>query len=139
MTFTLPASLRQTALRNQKAVYNILFRTSAAALQKLAEEDPTFKIRTEEETGQTLIWGMGELHLEIIVDRLLREFKVGANVGKPQVAYKETITKSVTGEGRFIRQTGGKGQYGHVVIQIGRLTIRIRLNDLSETYSLPGI
>lgn len=88
------------------------------ALQKLAEEDPTFKILTEEETGQTLIWGMGELHLEIIVDRLLREFKVEANVGKPQVAYRETIRKSVEQEGKFIRQSGGRGQYGHVCIKL---------------------
>lgn len=88
------------------------------ALQKLAEEDPTFKIRTEEETGQTLIWGMGELHLEIIVDRLLREFKVEANVGKPQVAYRETIRKPVEQEGKFIRQSGGRGQYGHVCIKL---------------------
>jgi elongation factor G len=84
------------------------------SLNKLALEDPSFKVRTDEETGQTIISGMGELHLEIIVDRLLREFKVEASVGKPQVAYRETITKSVKTEGRFIRQSGGKGQYGHV-------------------------
>ncbi len=88
------------------------------ALNKLSEEDPTFRVRTDEETGQTLISGMGELHLEIIVDRLLREFKVGARVGKPQVAYKETITKSVTAEGKFIRQSGGRGQYGHVILEV---------------------
>jgi elongation factor G len=88
------------------------------ALQRLADEDPTFRIRTEEETGQTLIWGMGELHLEIIVDRLLREFKVEANVGKPQVAYRETIHKAVEQEGKFIRQSGGRGQYGHVWIKL---------------------
>jgi elongation factor G len=89
------------------------------ALAKLAEEDPTFKVRTDAETGQTIIAGMGELHLEIIVDRMKREFKVEANVGRPQVAYRETITKRVTGiEGRFIRQSGGKGQYGHVVIDL---------------------
>lgn len=81
------------------------------ALQKLAEEDPTFRISTDPETGQTLISGMGELHLEIIVDRMLREFKVEANVGRPQVAYKETIRKKVKAEGKFIRQTGGRGQY----------------------------
>lgn len=87
------------------------------ALQKLAEEDPTFRLRTDEDTAQTIIAGMGELHLEVIVDRMLREFKVQANVGKPQVAYKEAITKAVTGiEGKFIRQTGGRGQYGHVVM-----------------------
>jgi len=90
----------------------------STALQKLAEEDPTFKIRTEEETGQTLIWGMGELHLEIIVDRMLREFKVEANVGKPQVAYRETIRRPVEQEGKFVRQSGGRGQYGHVWIKL---------------------
>ncbi len=84
------------------------------ALQKLAEEDPTFQVRTDPETGQTLISGMGELHLEVIVDRLLREFKVDANVGQPQVAYRETVRKSAKGTGRFVRQTGGHGQYGHV-------------------------
>jgi elongation factor G len=88
------------------------------ALQKLAEEDPTFRISTNEETGQTIISGMGELHLEIIIDRMKREFKVEANVGKPQVAYKETITKKVTAEGKFVRQSGGRGQYGHVVIEM---------------------
>ena len=88
------------------------------ALSKLAEEDPTFKVKTDEETGQTLISGMGELHLEIIIDRLLREFKVEANVGRPQVAYRETIRKSGRGEGRYVRQTGGRGQYGHVVLEI---------------------
>ncbi|NMB45350.1 MAG: elongation factor G [Firmicutes bacterium] len=87
-------------------------------LQRLSEEDPTFQVRTDEETGQTIISGMGELHLEVIVDRLLREFSVEANVGKPQVAYRETIGKSVRSEGRFIRQTGGRGQYGHVVLDV---------------------
>jgi elongation factor G len=87
-----------------------------ASLAKLAEEDPTFRIHTDAETGQTIISGMGELHLEIIRDRLLREFKVQANVGAPQVAYKETIRKPARGEGRFVRQTGGHGQYGHVVV-----------------------
>ena len=89
-----------------------------ASLVKLAEEDPTFKVRFDSETGQTLISGMGELHLEIIVDRLLREFKVEANVGRPQVAYKETIKQPARAEGRYIRQTGGRGQYGHVVLQV---------------------
>ncbi|HET6781914.1 MAG TPA: elongation factor G [bacterium] len=89
-----------------------------AALAKLAEEDPTFKVRFDQETGQTLIAGMGELHLEIIVDRMLREFSVQANVGRPQVAYKETIRKATKAEGRYIRQTGGRGQYGHVVIEL---------------------
>jgi elongation factor G len=88
------------------------------SLQKLATEDPSFKVRTDEETGQTIISGMGELHLEIIVDRLLREFNVGANVGKPQVAYKETIRKAVEQQGKFIRQTGGRGQYGDVWIKL---------------------
>ena len=88
-------------------------------LARLAEEDPTFRVRTDEETGQTLIAGMGELHLEIIVDRLMREFSVDANVGRPQVAYRETIGKAVEKvQGRFVRQTGGRGQYGHVVINM---------------------
>jgi elongation factor G len=88
----------------------------AQALARLAEEDPTFQVRIDENTGQTLISGMGELHLEVLVDRMLREFKVGANVGKPRVAYRETITQSVRSEGRFVRQTGGRGHYGHVVL-----------------------
>ncbi|MCR3758020.1 elongation factor G [Clostridium felsineum] len=88
------------------------------ALAKLAEEDPTFKTFTNQETGQTIIAGMGELHLEIIVDRLQREFKVECNVGKPQVAYKETIRKAVKAEGKFVRQSGGRGQYGHAVIEM---------------------
>jgi elongation factor G len=88
------------------------------ALAKLAEEDPTFKVRTDEETAQTIISGMGELHLEIIVDRMLREFAVDANVGKPQVAYRETIKRKAHGVGRFIRQSGGRGQYGHAEINI---------------------
>jgi len=90
----------------------------AVALQKLAEEDPTFRVRTDDETGQTVISGMGELHLEIIVDRMLREFKVEANVGKPQVAYRETITRQAHGTGRFVRQSGGRGQYGHVELEV---------------------
>jgi elongation factor G len=91
----------------------------AIALQKLAEEDPTFRVRSDAETGQTIIAGMGELHLEIIVDRMMREFKVDANVGRPQVAYRETIKKRVEKvEGKFVRQSGGKGQYGHVVINM---------------------
>ncbi len=90
----------------------------ALALQKLAEEDPTFHVRTDPETGQDLISGMGELHLEIFVDRLLREFKVDANVGKPQVAYRETIRKEAQGVGRFVRQTGGHGQYGHAELVV---------------------
>ena len=90
----------------------------AIALQKLADEDPTFKTYTDEETGQTIIAGMGELHLEIIVDRLLREFKVEANVGKPQVSYKETVRKAATVDTRYVRQTGGKGQFAHVELMI---------------------
>lgn len=88
------------------------------ALSRLAEEDPTFRVSSDEETGQTIIAGMGELHLEIIVDRMKREFKVEANTGKPQVAYRETIRKKVTQEGKYIRQTGGRGQYGHVVLDV---------------------
>ena len=93
------------------------------ALQKLAEEDPTFKTHTDEETGQTIISGMGELHLDIIVDRLLREFKVEANVGNPQVAYRETITAPATAQGKFVRQSGGHGQYGDVIINIEPLEL----------------
>jgi elongation factor G len=89
------------------------------ALQKLSEEDPTFRVHTDPETGQTIISGMGELHLEIIVDRMQREFKVDANIGRPQVAYRETIrTPAEKVEGKFVRQTGGRGQYGHVVINV---------------------
>ena len=94
----------------------------ADALGKLTQEDPTFRVSTDEETGQTIISGMGELHLEIIVDRLLREFKIAANVGRPQVAYRETITEEAEGVGRFIRQTGGKGMYGHAVVRVYPLT-----------------
>jgi len=90
----------------------------ALALQRLAEEDPTFQVRIDPESGQTIISGMGELHLEVIVDRMLREFRVGANIGRPQVAYKETITRPVRVEGRFVRQTGGRGQYGHVWLEL---------------------
>jgi elongation factor G len=88
------------------------------ALQKLAKEDPSFRVHTDEESGQTIISGMGELHLEIIVDRMRREFKVEANVGAPQVAYRETIRKPVDQEGKFVRQSGGRGQYGHVWLKI---------------------
>ena len=88
------------------------------ALQKLAQEDPSFQVSTDEESMQTIISGMGELHLEIIVDRLKREFKVDANVGKPQVAYREAISKTIEQEGKFIRQSGGRGQYGHVWLRI---------------------
>jgi len=88
------------------------------ALSKLAQEDPSFRVHTDEESGQTIISGMGELHLDIIVDRMKREFKVEANVGRPQVAYRETIRKSVEAEGKFVRQSGGRGQYGHVKIRL---------------------
>ena len=90
----------------------------STALQRLAEEDPTFRVYTHEDTGQTIIAGMGELHLEIIRDRMLREFKVDANAGKPQIAYRETITRKATGEGKLIKQSGGRGQYGHVVVNV---------------------
>ena len=88
------------------------------AMQKLAKEDPSFRVHTDEESGQTIISGMGELHLDIIVDRMKREFNVEANVGKPQVAYRETIRKAVEQEGKFVRQSGGRGQYGHVYLKI---------------------
>ncbi len=97
------------------------------ALGKLAQEDPSFRVHTDEESGQTIIEGMGELHLEIIVDRMRREFKVEANVGKPQVAYRETIRKSIEQEGKYIRQTGGRGQYGHVWLRIEPQEARQRL------------
>jgi elongation factor G len=91
----------------------------AGALKALSEEDPTFQVRTDDQTGQTILYGMGELHLEVLVDRMLREFKVAANVGRPRVAYRETITRTVDkAERRFVRQTGGKGQYGHVVLRL---------------------
>jgi elongation factor G len=91
---------------------------AAVALGKLAQEDPSFRVRTDEETAQTIISGMGELHLDIIVDRMQREFNVGASVGNPQVSYRETIRKPVEAEGKFVRQTGGKGQYGHVMLKL---------------------
>src|ERR1700744_4216576 len=87
-------------------------------LQRLAEEDPTFRMFTNEETGQLIIAGMGELHLEIITDRLKREFKVEANTGAPQIAYRETITAEADGEGKFIRPPGGRGQYGHALVKV---------------------
>src|SRR5438067_7594201 len=88
------------------------------ALQRLAEDDPTFHVHTDEDTGQTIISGMGELHLEIIRDRMFREFKVEANAGKPQIAYRETITASATGEGKLIKQSGGRGHDGHVIANL---------------------
>ncbi len=109
------------------------------ALGKLMLEDPSFRVKTDPETQETIISGMGELHLEIIVDRLLREFKVQANVGKPQVAYKETILRKVTQEGKFIRQTGGKGQYGHVILEIEPLERGkgIEFEDKTKGGSIP--
>jgi len=101
------------------------------ALGKLAQEDPTFRVHVDHETGQTLISGMGELHLEIIVDRMMREFNVQANVGRPQVAYRETITRSADGEGRYIRQTGGRGQYGHVKLTVQPLPSAVH-EDMHE-------
>ena len=91
------------------------------ALAKLADEDPNFRTFTDKETGQTIISGMGELHLEIIVDRLIREFHVECKVGRPQVAYRETISRTVKSEGRYVRQTGGHGQYGHCVVEFSPL------------------
>jgi elongation factor G len=88
------------------------------ALQRLVAEDPTLRVKTDQDTGQTILAGMGELHLEIIIDRMKREFKVEATSGKPQIAYRETVAKAADGEGKFIRQSGGKGQYGHVVIKL---------------------
>jgi elongation factor G len=90
----------------------------AIALQRLAEEDPTFRVKTDSETAETLIAGMGELHLDVLVDRMVREFRVAANVGKPQVSYRETIRRAADGNGRFVRQTGGRGQYGHAVVRL---------------------
>ena len=105
----------------------------AIALQRLAEEDPTFRVHTDPESSETLIAGMGELHLDVLVDRMVREFKVAANVGKPQVSYRETIKRAAEGNGRFVRQTGGRGQYGHAVIKLephgeGR-RLRVRRQD----------
>src|SRR5205814_7374845 len=109
------------------------------ALQRLAVEDPSFRMRTDEETGQTIISGMGELHLDIIVDRMRREYKVDANVGKPQVAYRETITKEVEAEGKYIRQTGGRGQYGHVWLKVrprDRKSTRLNSSHLGNSYAV---
>ncbi|QRN85344.1 elongation factor G [Clostridia bacterium] len=102
------------------------------ALQKLSEEDPTFRIHTDEDTGQTIISGMGELHLDIIVDRMMREFKVDATVGKPQVAYKETLGKAIRSEAKFAKQSGGRGQYGHVIIELEPLTRGTGYEFISE-------
>jgi len=102
------------------------------ALRRLAQEDPTFKIKGDPETGQTIISGMGELHLEIIVDRMLREFKVEANIGRPQVAYKETIKNKAEAEGKYIRQTGGRGQYGHVWLRVEPLQRGVGFKFIDE-------
>jgi elongation factor G len=104
------------------------------AIQKLAQEDPTFRVATDPETGQTILSGMGELHLEIIVDRMMREFGVAANVGKPQVAYRETIRKPAEAEGRFVRQTGGRGQYGHVKIKVEPLPAGTGFEFVNEVF-----
>jgi len=104
------------------------------AIQKLAQEDPTFRVATDPETGQTILSGMGELHLEIIVDRMMREFGVAANVGKPQVAYRETIRKPAEAEGRFVRQTSGRGQYGHVKIKVEPLPTGTGFEFVNDIY-----
>jgi elongation factor G len=104
------------------------------AIQKLAQEDPTFRVATDPETGQTILSGMGELHLEIIVDRMMREFGVAANVGKPQVAYRETIRKNAEAEGRFVKQTGGHGQYGHVKIRVEPMPTGTGFEFVNEVY-----
>ncbi len=104
------------------------------ALQKLGEEDPTFRVESNEETGQTIISGMGELHLEILVERMKREFNVEANVGKPQVAYKETITKEANGEGKFVKQSGGRGQYGHCLLTVEPLTEEDKGDDADMNF-----
>jgi elongation factor G len=116
------------------------------ALGRLAEEDPTFKIRSNEETNQTIIAGMGELHLEVLIDRMMREFGVQVNIGKPQVAYKETVTLTVEAEGRFIRQTGGHGQYGHCWLKVEpgernsgfKFINAVRGGDISRQY-IPAV
>ena len=113
MVFPLPVMSVAVEPRSQSDIDKLNL-----ALSKLAEEDPTFKVHQDEDTGQTLLSGMGELHLEIIVDRLVREFNVSANIGSPEVAYRETLLKPVKAEGRFVKQTGGKGQFGHVVIEV---------------------
>ena len=104
----------------------------ADALQKLAEEDPTFRVRLDENTGQTLIGGMGELHLEVLVTRMIREFRVAVKVGRPQVAYRETVTRPARAQGRFVSQTGGRGQFGDVVLDIEPLAQGIRVSCLSS-------
>ena len=106
-------------------------------LQKLAEEDPTFVVQSDEETGQTIISGMGELHLDILVDRLKREFRVEANIGKPQVAYREALKKQVSIEAKYIRQSGGRGQYGHVVMELEPIDEGYEFVDLIKSGRIP--
>jgi elongation factor G len=108
------------------------------ALSKLAEEDPTFVVRMNEQTGQMVIAGMGELHLEVLVDRMFREFKVDARVGKPRVSYRETITQNARGEGRFVRQSGGSGQYGHAIVRIEPLPIEVEEDLIVEDKTVGG-
>ena len=107
----------------------------SVALSKLAQEDPSFRVKTDEETGQTIISGMGELHLDIIVDRMRREFSVEANIGKPQVAYRERIRNTAEIEGKFIRQSGGRGQYGHVWVRFEPAKTRVLKDSSSSTKS----
>ncbi|MCG9126415.1 elongation factor G [Candidatus Poribacteria bacterium] len=128
MEFPLPVMAVSVEPRSQSDIDKLNL-----ALSKLAEEDPTFKIHQDPDTGQTLLSGMGELHLEIIVDRLVREFNVSANVGSPEVAYRETLVKTVKAEGRFVRQSGGKGQFGHVVIEVTPLEKGSGFEFIDET------
>ena len=107
------------------------------ALSKLAEEDPTFQVKTDEASGQTVISGMGELHLDILVDRLKREFRVEANIGKPQVAYREALKKQVSIEAKYIRQSGGRGQYGHVVMELEPIDEGYEFVDLIKSGRIP--
>jgi elongation factor G len=107
------------------------------ALGRLAQEDPSFRVRTDEESGQTIMSGMGELHLEILVDRMRREFGVEANVGAPQVAYREAIKKEVEQEGKHAKQSGGKGQYGHVWIKMGRTSRARALSSSTPSRAVP--
>ena len=103
------------------------------ALNRLSAEDPTFKVTSDPETSETVIWGMGELHLEVLVDRMKREFGVGANVGKPQVAYRETITNEASAETKYVKQTGGRGQYGHVKIRVKPMDKNVDVEDLPKS------
>ena len=109
------------------------------ALGRLAKEDPSFRVRTDEESGQTIIAGMGELHLDIIVDRMKREFGVEANIGKPMVAYRETIKKLIEQEGKFVRQTGGKGKFGHVYVRLEPWMLKLVKNTNSLEEVVGGV